>query len=122
MSNGFFYSRDLNKPHIDKGAVTARNVEAVAEFLAKGNQIITVKSRRRTRYVNPVPLSPITLARCQMHAARKAGAKRVAHLFPSSVDPGVAHAMSRGRGYGRRRTARVNQSAAQAEESSSANS
>ena len=122
MSNSFFYSRDLNKPHIDKGAVTARNVEAVAEFLAKGNQIITVKSRRRTRYVNPVPLSPITLARCQMHAARKAGAKRVAHLFPSTADPGVARAVARGRGYGRRRTARANYLNSQATGSRSAKS
>jgi hypothetical protein len=102
MSNSFFYSRDLDKPYVDKDAVTARNAEGIAEFLAKGNRITTVKSRRRTRYVNPVPLSPITLARCQMHAARKAGAKRVAHLFPSSVDPGVARAVARGRGYGRR--------------------
>ena len=103
MSNSFFYSRDLDKPYVDKDAVTARHAEGIAEFLAKGNRITTVKSRRRVRYVNPVPLSPITQARCQMYAARKAGAKRVAHLFPSSVDPGVAHALSRGRGYGRRR-------------------
>lgn len=97
----------------------AADVEA---WVDEGNSIKQVRSRERRRYVNPVPLSPITQARCQIHAARKAGAKRVAHLFPSSVDPGVAHAMSRGRGYGRRRTALVNQSAAQAEESSSANS
>lgn len=110
MSNSFFYSRDLDKPYVDKGAVTARNAEGIEEFLAKGNRITTVKSRRRDRYVNAVPLSPITQARRQMSAARKAGAKRVAHLFPSSVDPGVAQALSRGRGYGRRRTARVNPS------------
>lgn len=107
MSNSFFYSRDLDKPYVDKGAVTARNAEAIAEFLRKGHQIKTVKSRRRTRYVNAVPLSPITQARCQMYAARKAGAKRVAYLFPSSVDPGVARALSAGRGYGRRRNLRV---------------
>ena len=107
MSNSFFYSRDLDKPYVDKGAVTTRIAEGIAEFLARGNQIATVKSRRRTRYTNPVPLSPLTQARCQMYAARKAGANRVAHLFPSSVDPGVARALSRGRGYGRRRTARM---------------
>lgn len=122
MSNSFFYSRDLDKPYVDKSAVTARNAEGIAEFLAKGNRITTVKSRRRARYVNPVPLSSITLARCQMHAARKAGAKRVAHLFPSSVDPGVARALSRGRGYGRRRTARANHLNSQAKESSSVKS
>jgi len=85
----------------------AADVEA---WVKEGNCIKQVRSRKRRRYVNPVPLSPITLARCQMHAARKAGAKRVAHLFPSSVDPGVACALSRGRGYGRRRAARVNPS------------
>lgn len=105
MSNNFSYSRDLDKPYVDKDAVSARNAEGIAEFIAKGNQITRVKSRRRTRYVNPVPLSPITRARCQMHAARKAGAKRVAHLFPSSVDPAVARALSGGRGYSRRRAA-----------------
>ena len=103
MSSNFLYSRELDKPFVDKRAIANRNAEAIAEFLANGNQIKTIRSRRRTRYVNPVPLSPITLARCQMEAARKAGAKRVAHLFPSSVDPDVARALTRGRGYGRRR-------------------
>lgn len=75
----------------------------VNTWLLAGNSIKQLRSRARRRYVNPVPLSPITLARCQMEAARKAGAKRVAHLFPSSVDPDVARALTRGRGYGRRR-------------------
>lgn len=105
MSSNFLYSRELDKPFVDKRAIANRNAEGIAEFLAKGNQITTVRSRRRTRYVNPVPLSPITRARCQMHAARKAGAKQVAHLFPSSVDPAVARALSGGRGYSRRRAA-----------------
>jgi hypothetical protein len=96
MPSGFFYSRELDKPSVDKRAIAARNEEAVAEFLARGNRIRTVRSRRRSRYVNPVPLSPITLARYQIHAVRKAGAKRVAHLFPSSVDPGVTRALDRG--------------------------
>ena len=82
----------------------AADVEA---WVKEGNCIKQTRSRKRSRYVNPVPLSPITHARCQMHAARKAGAKRVAYLFPSSVDPGVANALSRGRGYGRRRRPRV---------------
>jgi hypothetical protein len=107
MPSSFFYSREFDKPYMDKRAITARNEEALAEFLASGNRIKTFKSRRRSRYVNAVPRSPITLARCQMHAVRKAGAKRVAHLFPSSVDPGVARALDHGRGYGRRRRARV---------------
>lgn len=110
MSKSFFYSRDLDKPYVDKHAVTTRNAEGISEFLAKGNRITTVKSRRRSRYVNPVPLSPLTQARCQMVAARKARTKQVAHLFPSSVDPGVARALTSGRGYGRRRAARVNPS------------
>jgi hypothetical protein len=108
MPSGFFYSRELEKPSVDKRAIAARNEEAVAEFLANGNHIRTVKSRRRSRYVNPIPLSPITLARCQMNAARKAGAKRVANLFPSSVDPAIARALGRGRGYRRRRRDRMN--------------
>ena len=84
----------------------AADVEA---WVDEGNSIKQVRSRERRRYVNPVPLSPITQARCQMHAARKAGAKRVAYLFPSSVDPGVARALGTGRGYGRRRMSRVTQ-------------
>jgi hypothetical protein len=102
--SSFFYSRELDKAYMDKRTITARNEEAVAEFLANGNNIRTVKSRRRSRYVNPIPLSPITLARYQIHAVRKAGAKRVAHLFPSSVDPGVARALDRGSVMRRRRT------------------
>ena len=86
----------------------------VEKWLQEGNSIKQVQSRKRSRYINPVPLSPITQARCQIYAVRKAEAKRVAHLFPSSVDPGVARALSRGRGYGRRRTARVNPSNYQA--------
>lgn len=79
----------------------------VEEWLRGGNRITQLRSRVGRRYMNPVPLSPITQARCQMHAARKAGAKQVAYLFPSSVDPGVARALSAGRGYGRRRNLRV---------------
>ncbi len=74
----------------------------VADFLRSG-KTITVLSSRKRKYRNPVPLSPITLARYQIHAVRKAGAKRVAHLFPSSVDPGVARAMDRGSVMRRRR-------------------
>lgn len=77
----------------------------VKEWLQEGNSITQVRSRKRRRYVNAVPLSPITQARCQLHAARKAGAKQVAHLFPSTVDPRVARAVIGGRGYSRRRAA-----------------
>jgi hypothetical protein len=107
MPTSFSNYKTLDKPYADKKAISERCAEAVAEFLASGNQITTVKSRRRTRYVNPVPRSPLTEARCQMIATRKAGAKRVAHLFPSSVDPGVARVLYRGRGYGRRRVTRI---------------
>jgi len=100
-----FFNKDISvSPKASLRLSLSADVEA---WLKEGNCIKQVRSRKRRRYVNPVPLSPITLARCQMHAARKAGAKRVAHLFPSSVDPGVARALSRGRGYGRRRNARL---------------
>jgi hypothetical protein len=75
----------------------------VADFLGLGKTITALSSRKR-KYRNPVPLSPITLARFQMHAVRKAGTKRVAHLFPSSVDPGVARALDHGSAIRRRRT------------------
>ena len=88
---------------ISKASLRLTLAADVEKWLRDGNSIKQVQTRKRSRYVNAVPLSPITLARFQIHAARKAGAKRVAHLFPSSVDPGVAHALSRGRGYGRRR-------------------
>jgi len=74
----------------------AADIEA---WVKAGNCIKHVRSRKRRRYVNAVPLSPITQARCQLVATRKAQAKRVAHLYPSSVDPGVAWALSRGRRY-----------------------
>jgi hypothetical protein len=79
----------------------------VADFLRSG-KTITVLSSRKRKYRNPVPLSPITLARCQMNAARKAGAKRVANLFPSAVDPAVVRAIHRGRGYRRQRRNSMN--------------
>lgn len=79
----------------------------VADFLRSG-KTITVLSSRKRKYRNPVPLSPVTLARCQMNAVRKAGAKRVANLFPSSVDPAVARAIHRGRGFRRRRRDHLN--------------
>jgi hypothetical protein len=108
MPSSFFYSRELDKPFIDKRAITERNEEAVAEFLARGNRIRTVRSRGRSRYVNPVPLSPVTRARCQLTAVHRAEAKRVANLFPSSIDPGVARALDRGSVMRRRRTPHLN--------------
>jgi hypothetical protein len=109
--SSFFYSRELDKPCLDKHEITLRNKEAVAEFLASGNQIMTVTSGRRYRYVNPVPLSATTLARCQTTAVRKAGVVRVANLFSCSVEPSVARALTRGRGYGRRRSVYLTRSA-----------
>jgi hypothetical protein len=110
MSIANLNQESRNMPLSKKESLRLTLAADVEEWIQKGNSIKQVRSRRRSRYVNAVPWSPITQARCQMAAARKAGTKRVAHLFPSSVDPGVARALSRGRGYGRRRVARANPS------------
>jgi hypothetical protein len=91
---------------ISKSDIRKALNDDVADYLRSG-KTITVLSSRKRKYRNPVPLSSITLARCQINAVRKAGAKRVASLFPSSVDPAVARAFYSGRGYGRRRRARI---------------
>jgi hypothetical protein len=108
MSIANLNQESRNMPMNKKESLRLTLAADVEEWLREGNSIKQLRSRRRSRYVNAVPLSPITQARCQMVAVRKAEAKRVAHLFPSSVDANVACALRRGRGYGRRRTARVN--------------
>lgn len=102
MSIANLNQESRNMPMNKKESLRLTLAADVEEWLREGNSIKQLRSRRRSRYVNAVPLSPITQARYQMAAARKAGAKRVANLFPSTIDPGVARAVARGRGYGRR--------------------
>ena len=122
MSIANLNQESRNMPVNKKESLRLTLAADVEEWLGGGNSIKQVRSRRRSRYVNAVPLSLITQARCQMHSARKAGANRVAHLFPSSVDPGVAHALTTGRGYGRRRRVRGTYWNSQAKESNSVKS
>ena len=100
LRSSFNFKKSSKDMYISKKEELRVAIAADIEAWVKaGNCITHVPSRKRRRYVNAVPLSPITQARCQMVAVRKAEAKRVAHLFPSSVDPGVACALSRGRRY-----------------------